>query len=789
MNQAGLVCIAASYGAFISGIRYVSRCCARISILIVFVFGLSSVQAREIQDLALGVALYEYFQNKDFEALSEILIAEESQRLHHQADFASQFAAGIMLSYGMDNAAVTRMRSLLGTDFASWLPEGHLSEEKLAGQLELDTKTTSDASSVDQASYSKVNRARSKYYLAKLLYRKGEHENAYEVLKSIDKSLTKELKPEMAFLLNNSFLHQIQTQVALKAQRSDNQSAELKVVNNKQANKVGSQNDLLSLSSNLESNTRLPSKKRLRIWGDYLKYNRSIVAMGAQSLDSDFDSVEENKTGFGANQSSQLKQLQRLAESISETLQKVKRSDQSSRFDELLNLRDRALLSIAYLYLLDQQPDDAVRHLRAYSAEGIEVEEALLAYGWAELQRERYEQAIASWSQLADGDIAQASTRESLLGIAHIYELQQDTASAIQGYDTAIVRFQSELDLLAELDNEDSKSTYLDMVQALQLDSLNWLDDYTPANAQLDAQSAKLLQRLKHFVGSNQFLVLLNQRRDLQWLEGLAQQWEQTADAMRASIDNQRSRFSEVFERGRKAQLEDQYLLMQQRLKKLKVLQARAIQRDFLLLMDEREQANYARAQHVLESSSELQAKLSQLAAEHDAANVQVKAHNTNTKVAQYSAMSRLMAGQIIWDVSQQADAKISDISRGIKASEAALQQASEQLQAITQLVPLQASQQLASSRLAMLEARQKNIQLTVAKMSASLDHHLYTAMADEINTQRQLVSDYLAQAKLAKARLLDEQFMQSEAAQLAINSGPDRHVAEQSAHTLRKVQ
>ena len=355
-------------------------------------------QAREIKDLALGVALYEFFQQEDFAALSEILIAEEKQTLNNQADFASQFAAGIMLSYGMDQASIERLQTNQESGF-------------------VDTE----------------NQARSNYYLAKLLYRKGQHQQAFETLQSVDASLTDSLKPELAFLLHSSFL---------RSSAGKEQHAQQNV-------------EQISAEPSFGLPKGSPKESGLKLWGSYLAYNRSV-----SDTQIDIDALES------------------LAQSLSKRMQQLSPEQDAQSFSELLALRDRALLSVAYLYLTQDKPDPAIKHLRAYSADGLEFDQALLAYGWAQLQQNQFSEALGAWQTLANGDIATAATRESLLGIPYLYELQGDTEQAAKTYEQAINRIEGELQNLDSFANSMSSDAASEFLNALQSSTLSWLEDY-----------------------------------------------------------------------------------------------------------------------------------------------------------------------------------------------------------------------------------------------------------------------------------------------------------------------
>ena len=680
----------------------------------------SSPSAREVEDLALGVALFEFFQQQDFEALSEILIAEKTSRLNKQRDFSSQFAAGIMLSYGMDEAASERLQ----TNKTAGLEGGE-------------------------------NGARTSYYLAKLLYRKGEHQKAYKLLQSVDSSLTDALVPELAFLLHSSFL------------KSNLLNANGNLQN------IGSEADyenyggIAGLEPQLESGFKLPRNKRLKIWGNYLNYNESLNVL---PQDNQF---AKNKTANNQSQSlfqieSQnsvdIDALEDLASRISQSLENVSLDKNPQRFNELLALRDRALLSVAYLYLMQEQPQPAIKKLRAYSANGVEVDEALLAYGWAQLQSNNLDDAMASWQQLAQGDIGDATTRESILGIAHLYELQDNDASAISAYDQAISKFEQEIEKLDQFKLNTRSENFGQFFDALQNNTISWLEDYKASEIELlDVGHTELLYRLRSIVPSDEFIVLINQRRDIEWLARHNLRWQENLSAMRDSQDNQRKRFAEVFNED----YQNSLVLHRNNLKARLNVAKKEMNKVSLggdnlnRLMTADELARRAKAKKVEEKLAGLASRAQQLQSS-SAANE--KLNELASSLVSKLNTARLASGSVLWNAEQQSDRRAWAMKKQLKIIGRSLEDSSSVLQDVQALVPEQQTQATGLNRIGLVEQRREAIERELSRLGSSLDRELIAVIDREISIQREELYSYLAQAQLGKARLLDGQFMQRDA-------------------------
>ncbi|MBT8149517.1 MAG: hypothetical protein KJO24_06265, partial [Gammaproteobacteria bacterium] len=158
-----------------------------------------------VQDLDYGVALYDYFQQDYFNALSELLIAEKTGSIKHHTDFAKVLRGGIHLSYGMEEEA----RNIFYQIIEQGKAQSHLDNSGLSNGV-----VNTVASNIAQSSNaeggllgaskkaSNENIARAWFYLGKLLYKKGEFLPAAENLEKVSKSLSRDLHPEFAFLID-----------------------------------------------------------------------------------------------------------------------------------------------------------------------------------------------------------------------------------------------------------------------------------------------------------------------------------------------------------------------------------------------------------------------------------------------------------------------------------------------------------------------------------------------------------------------------------------------------------
>lgn len=130
-----------------------------LPIVLLLPLGASTAFSEQVQDLRYGVILYSYFQQSYFNALTEILIAEDKNDIIHHKKNAQLLKGGISLSYGLDQAAEELFDQFLIND-------------SLSPGLTIVT-------SEDQ-------KARAWFYLGKIRYQRGDYLLAHQALSHIN---------------------------------------------------------------------------------------------------------------------------------------------------------------------------------------------------------------------------------------------------------------------------------------------------------------------------------------------------------------------------------------------------------------------------------------------------------------------------------------------------------------------------------------------------------------------------------------------------------------------------
>lgn len=137
-----------------------------------------------VADLRYGAALYQYYQGKYFEALSELMVAEQRGGIKGHGDNPKLIEGGISLSFGMEQKAGDIFNQLLAPD--------------------------------ENGEYSRPLEVRNAawYYLGKLRYLRGDWDGTEESFSHIEGRFDPSLRPELEALAINLSIRRNKLDVA-----------------------------------------------------------------------------------------------------------------------------------------------------------------------------------------------------------------------------------------------------------------------------------------------------------------------------------------------------------------------------------------------------------------------------------------------------------------------------------------------------------------------------------------------------------------------------------------------
>ena len=113
-----------------------------------------------------------------------------------------------------------------------------------------------------------------------------------------------------------------------------------------------------------------------------------------------------------------------------------------------LAIRDKANLVLGSKLLEEKKYKDAKITLDRVRLEGPFSNRALLGSGWADAYQGKYERALVPWSALIRREVTDASVQEAMLSVPYAYGKLNVYSKAALMYDSALVKFRSEIDKL-----------------------------------------------------------------------------------------------------------------------------------------------------------------------------------------------------------------------------------------------------------------------------------------------------------------------------------------------------
>lgn len=191
--------------------------------------------------------------------------------------------------------------------------------------------------------------------------------------------------------------------------------------------------------------------------------------------------------------------------------------------EELAALRDKANVAIGYSSLQADRPAAARVALERVRLDGPQSSKALLGAGWAAAGEGRFEEALVPWTELRGRGLLDAAVQESYLAVPYAYARLTAERQAALSYEVAIAAFDGEQRRIAESIEAIRNGR---MLAALQEGGAAVDGGRVPALAlPTDAPESRYLY---HLMAGHEFQEAWKDFRTLQWFEsGLVQRSEE----------------------------------------------------------------------------------------------------------------------------------------------------------------------------------------------------------------------------------------------------------------------
>ena len=398
-------------------------------------------------------------------------------------------------------------------------------------------------------------------------------------------------------------------------------------------------------------------------------------------------------------------------------------------------LLDRIHLALAYIHLAEKQYVMATANFQKIRLDGVWSEQALLGYGWVAFNQDNYPLALEAWHTLSEKSVLGPVVQEAFIAIPHVYEKMGDKRKALDEFEKAVVHYEQLLSdlggLIADFEKQDMTDYWL----------VNSYGDGWLSRSGALAIDPKT-PWLAHMLALNSFQSSLRDLRDLQILKQNLQQWQEKMLDYRFMLETRQEAHSQRV--AEMAQSEagipyERMLAVRNQLAE-KVLEAER-QWDVLAFNDAK--------QHKLQG---LIASVKQTLSEME---------NSEEKTAYQQRLQRL-EGLLYWQSAQQFPARLWEVKKHLYALDTQLATNQQLQQSISGLTAGSAANHLYGQRIDALEQRLKEQLVEVDLAINRANSEMREQVAAELTLQQKNIRHYLAQARLAIARLYDDYLQHS---------------------------
>jgi outer membrane protein assembly factor BamD (BamD/ComL family) len=480
------------------------------------------------------------------------------------------------------------------------------------------------------------------------------------------------------------------------------------------------------------------------IYHYYLKYNQALATLQNGDIQLAIGQlkalIDKPNPGFSQFVNSWLSPL--ISESSLTSEEQAVAQQQ-----EIYGVLDRAKLTLAYVLLQQDQPQQAYRVFSQIRREGLDGEAAVLGYGWAAAKSDELQNALGIWQSLIQQTHYSEYTLEAYLASAYAYEKAYAPRQSVAILKTGLTRFEQALVELTEARQQVSQPEFL-----LQL-AQNF-ESSQPAliTASANTNQGGALRLLVNQLGvSNEFRHHLAVLQQTQTLELRLTEWQQRMTYYELMLDE---REQQKLERA-------QVMLQNQIFAKLPAL---IEQRDTLaqtLVMAE-QQGNAevlmaAQYQQWVERLGQGQQRLQKI--ETLKAQLQQPALK-----AEYAERLKRIKGTLVWLASEAYPDNRRQAQKALAELDQVLEKANQQQKQL--LIELQGRPDYAMQRqqVALIAVRIGHQLEKNQELQKVLVKTLYQELTLLIDQQLGKVNDYILQAQLAMVRLNDQALQQNQA-------------------------
>ena len=414
--------------------------------------------------------------------------------------------------------------------------------------------------------------------------------------------------------------------------------------------------------------------------------------------------------------------------------------------EEYRSLRDRANVALGFAALQDKKPREARTALQRVRLNGPQSNKALLGYGWAASELNDPQLALVPWTELATRNVTDAAVLEAHIAVPY-------AMSEIGAYSQALTRYQDATETFSKekrgLDESIAAIRAGKLVQGLLAQNPSPDGQGLGAFARLDKlPEMPHTAHLVPLLADNPFQEAFRHLRDLQFLRGNLQQWQGNLVTFTDMLDNRQAAFAQ-----RLPQVRQQAGAID--------LPKMAERRDALAAELDRVNAATEVAAFANPRERDLLDRIEKGLQTLDKAKGDPQA----AELGDAAERLRRAQGALTWQLTQAWSERQWNARKSLRDTDAALTAARERDAALLKAQQEEPARHARfAARIAELGARIQALQPRVVALDTETQTALQDIAVAELNSQKERLDLYAAQARLAIAQILDR-------AQLAQNA------------------
>ncbi len=401
--------------------------------------------------------------------------------------------------------------------------------------------------------------------------------------------------------------------------------------------------------------------------------------------------------------------------------------------EELAALRDKANLALGYSLLQDDRPAAAKEALQRIRLEGPFSNKALLGVGWADAELNNYQRALVPWMELRGRDLLDSAVQEAMLAIPYGLSQLDSISQAADHYLNAVEAFYEEANRIDRtIEFIESGDMFDKFLEEGPTDSTGW---YWQLNELPEGPESRYLY---HLLATNGFQEGLKNYRDLNYLHGNLDTWQQSVSVYSAMLETRLQAYEErlprVEETLTRTDIDD---MISRKLEYDALLNNIEQSNDWLALSDEREFELWGEI-IALEDTPAL------------AANIP-EAVEVRDKI-------ELLKGVLQWELEREFSGRLWKIRRNLRQTGESLvetQRARRQIDETMRNEPVKFAE--FSERVYGLSPRIDGMKLDVSDAMLAQGNLLRDIAVEELQAQKRRLDTYTLQARFALAAIYDQ--------------------------------